>query len=177
MIRIAKNKYFFLLGPYLWHMEVPRLGAELKLQLQAYTIATAPWDPSRICDLHHRLLQCQILIPRERAGIEPKSWWIQFRFLTHWATIGTPRRTNICWTPSKPCSGTLNYHIYMCVCLYIYAEVPYPVGANIYIKLMPQQNLSRCRNNVGSLTHCTMGRTPWDAWYHQTHFTGKIYGC
>ena len=45
-------------------MEVPRLGAELKLQLQAYTTATATPDPSLACDLHHSSRQCQILNPR-----------------------------------------------------------------------------------------------------------------
>ena len=34
------------------HMEVPRLGAELELQL-AYTTAVAVQDPSHVCDLHH----------------------------------------------------------------------------------------------------------------------------
>ena len=33
--------FFWLSGPHLWHMEVPRLGAELELQLPAYTTATA----------------------------------------------------------------------------------------------------------------------------------------
>jgi len=32
-------------------MEVPRQGAELELQLTAYTTATATWDLSRVCDL------------------------------------------------------------------------------------------------------------------------------
>ena len=41
-------------------MEVPRLGVKLELQLPAYTIATAMWDPSHICDLHCSLRQCQI---------------------------------------------------------------------------------------------------------------------
>ena len=40
-------------------MEVPRLGVELELQLPAY--ATAILDLSHICDLHHSLLQHQIL--------------------------------------------------------------------------------------------------------------------
>ena len=31
----------------------PRLGVELELQLPAYTIATAVWDQSCICKLHH----------------------------------------------------------------------------------------------------------------------------
>ena len=46
--------YFFLfLGLHLWHMEVPRLGVKLELQLPAYGTATATPDASCICDLHH----------------------------------------------------------------------------------------------------------------------------
>ena len=43
--------FFFLslflvfLGPCLWHMEVPRLGVELELQLLTYTTAAAMLDP------------------------------------------------------------------------------------------------------------------------------------
>ena len=33
--------FFFFLGPHSRHMEVPRLGAALQLQLPAYTTATA----------------------------------------------------------------------------------------------------------------------------------------
>ena len=33
------------LGPHPWHMEVPRLGIDLELQLLAYTTATATQDP------------------------------------------------------------------------------------------------------------------------------------
>ena len=43
----------FLLGPHLWHMEVPSVGVELELQLQAYAVAAAAQDPSQGCDLHH----------------------------------------------------------------------------------------------------------------------------
>ena len=46
-----------------WHMEVPRLGAELELQLLAYTTATASQEPSPICDLYHSSQQCWILNP------------------------------------------------------------------------------------------------------------------
>ena len=44
-------------------MEVPRLGAELELQLPAYTTATAMPDPSLTCDLSHSFQQHQILNP------------------------------------------------------------------------------------------------------------------
>ena len=45
------------------HMEVPRLGVESELQLQAYTTALATQDLSRVCRLHHSLLQRQSLNP------------------------------------------------------------------------------------------------------------------
>ena len=48
-------------------MEVPRLGAESKLQVLACTTATAAWDPSRICNLHHNSQQYQILNPLSEA--------------------------------------------------------------------------------------------------------------
>ena len=35
------------------HMDVPRLGSKLELQLPGYTIATAIQDLSHIFDLHH----------------------------------------------------------------------------------------------------------------------------
>ena len=38
----------FVLGPHPWHMEVPGLGLESELQLQAYTTVTAKLDPSHI---------------------------------------------------------------------------------------------------------------------------------
>ena len=47
----------------MWHMEVPRLAAELELQLPAYTMATAMQDPSCVCDLHHSSRQHWILNP------------------------------------------------------------------------------------------------------------------
>ena len=55
---LEKEKFFVLfllfcpLGLYLQHMEVPRLGAELELQLSVYTTATAMQDPSHTCGLH-----------------------------------------------------------------------------------------------------------------------------
>ena len=53
--------FFFLfvfLGPHPWHMEVPRLGAQLRLQPSAYARATATRDLSRISNLHHSSQQC-----------------------------------------------------------------------------------------------------------------------
>ena len=58
------NFFLVFLGPHPWHMEVPRLGAELELQLPAYTTATAAWDLSCVCNLRHR---CQLLNPPNEA--------------------------------------------------------------------------------------------------------------
>ena len=44
------------LGLQVWHMEVPRLGVELELQLPAYTTATATQDLSCICNLQPQLM-------------------------------------------------------------------------------------------------------------------------
>ena len=50
-------------GLHPWHMEVPRLGVQLELQLLAYTTATAMPALSRICNSHHSLWQHRILNP------------------------------------------------------------------------------------------------------------------
>ena len=47
---------FSFLGLHLLHVEVPRLGIEMQLQLLADT--TAAEDESHICDLHHSSWQC-----------------------------------------------------------------------------------------------------------------------
>ena len=82
--------FFAFLGPYLQHMEVPRLGVKLELQLLAYTAATATWDPSRVCDLHHSSQQHQIPEPlreaRDQTRILMDTSWIRF----HCATTRTP---------------------------------------------------------------------------------------
>ena len=44
---------FFFLGPHPWHMDSPRLGVLLELQLPACTTATATPDQNCVCDLHH----------------------------------------------------------------------------------------------------------------------------
>ena len=75
--------FFVLLGLHPWHMEVPRLGFELELQLPAYTTATAMPDPSHICSLHHSSWQHRILNPlteaRDRTHILMDTSQIGFR--------------------------------------------------------------------------------------------------
>ena len=73
---------FVFLGPYPWHMEVPRLGEELELQLPAYARATATRAMSRIFDLHHSSQQCQILDPlseaRDHTRVLMDTSWVHY---------------------------------------------------------------------------------------------------
>ena len=59
--------FFFFLGLHLQLMEVPRLGVESELRLEAYTTETATPDLSCICDLQCSLQQCWILNPMSEA--------------------------------------------------------------------------------------------------------------
>jgi len=88
---VLNNFFFFFcfVGPYSWHVEVPRIGVQLELQLPAYITATATQDPSHICDLHHSSWPCWILNPLSEA--RDRTSWIRF----HCATMGTPL-TSIC---------------------------------------------------------------------------------
>ena len=65
------DSFFFFFNLFLQlhpqHMEAPKLGVESELQPQAYTTATATWDPNCSCNLHHRSQQHQILNPRSKA--------------------------------------------------------------------------------------------------------------
>ena len=58
----------------------------IRATLLAYTTATATWDPSRVCNLHHGSWQCQILNPL-RPGIEPTTSWFLVGFVS-----AAPRR-------------------------------------------------------------------------------------
>ena len=56
----------------MWHMEVPGLEVESELQRLACDTATATWDPSCICSLHHSSLQNARSPPMEQGqGLNP----------------------------------------------------------------------------------------------------------
>ena len=82
--------FFFFLGLHPWHIEVPRIGVELKLQLPAYIIATELPDLSHVRNLHHRPQQRWILNPLGKARdwnhILMESSWVQY----HWAIMWNP---------------------------------------------------------------------------------------
>ena len=72
--------YFFLKKTYFFfffffclfratpqHMKIPSLGVKWELQLLASTTASAIWNPSHVCDLHHSSRQYCILSPLSEA--------------------------------------------------------------------------------------------------------------
>ena len=82
---------FAFLGPHLCHMEVPGLGVEWELQLQAYTTVTAMWGPTRICNLYHSSWQCWILNPLSRARDRTQVLMDTSRVHFRSTTIGNPK--------------------------------------------------------------------------------------
>ena len=67
---------------HMWHMEVPRIEAELERQLLAYATATAMPDPSQIYDLNHSSWQRGILNPLSEAGGRGVVSWVLVGFVT-----------------------------------------------------------------------------------------------
>ena len=63
IIEIVLSQLVWGRAPNTWHMEIPRLGINSKLQLLTHATATATRDQSRLCDLHHSSRQHQIPNP------------------------------------------------------------------------------------------------------------------
>ena len=62
-MHMCRGVFVGFLGLHLRHMEVPRLGVKLELQLPGCTTATATLDLNLTCDLHHTSWQLRILNP------------------------------------------------------------------------------------------------------------------
>ena len=83
--------FFFFSGPHSWHMEVSQArGSNQSCSCwPTYTTATAMWDPSWVCDLHHSSWQHWILNPlseaRDQTCILVDTSWVPYC----WATVRT----------------------------------------------------------------------------------------
>ena len=82
--------FFFFLGPHPRHIEIPRLGVKLELQLLAYTTAIATSDSSCICDLHHSSWQCWILNPLSEATDRTHNFMVPSQIRFHSPMMETP---------------------------------------------------------------------------------------
>ena len=80
----------FFLRPHPRHMEVPRLGPKLELQLLAYATTTAMPDPSCICYLHDHSRQHQILNPLSKARDQTLNLMVPSWICFCCAMTGTP---------------------------------------------------------------------------------------
>ena len=81
---------FIFLRLHLWHMEGPRLGVQLQVQILAYTTATATWDPTHSVTYTTVHGNTGPLIHWARLGTEPASSWMLVGFANRWAMMGTP---------------------------------------------------------------------------------------
>ena len=82
--------YFVFLGPRLWHVEVPRLGALSELLPPAYATATTTPYPSSICNLHHSSWQRRILNPLNEARDGTHNLMVPSRISFRCTMMGTP---------------------------------------------------------------------------------------
>ena len=65
--KLLSKLLFAFLGPQPLHMEVPKLGVKLELQLPGYARATTMPDTRGICELHHSSRQRRIPNPLSEA--------------------------------------------------------------------------------------------------------------
>ena len=65
-------------------------GSQARGQIRAAATATATQDPSHVCDLTTAHGDAGSLTHWARPGINPANSWVLVRFLTRWATMGTP---------------------------------------------------------------------------------------
>ena len=91
MLNIFYLFIFCFLGLYQWHMEVPRLGVQSEPQLLVYTTATATWDQSHVCDLHHSSQQCWTLNPLSKARDRTRNLMVPSWICFCCAMMGTPQ--------------------------------------------------------------------------------------
>uniref|UniRef100_A0A4X1VDC6 Uncharacterized protein n=1 Tax=Sus scrofa TaxID=9823 RepID=A0A4X1VDC6_PIG len=94
--------FFCFLGPHPQHMEVPRLGVQSERQLLATATATAMWDPSRVCELHHSSQQRQILNPLSEARDRTLNLMVLSRICFRCAMTGTPKMFLNCFPGASP---------------------------------------------------------------------------
>ena len=74
--------YFLLFSATLVVYGGSHARGRIRATVLGTAIATATWDPSHLCNLHHSSQQSQIPDPLSLAGVEPASSWILVRFVS-----------------------------------------------------------------------------------------------
>ena len=92
--------YYYIFFVFWWGAPtaygISQFRGHIRAGLLAYTITTATWDLSHICDLCHCSWQCQILSPLCEARDWTHSPMDTSRVRYHWAMMRTPVFCN-CW--------------------------------------------------------------------------------
>ena len=115
--------FFFFFGPHLWHMEVPRLGVQSELQLQAYGTATATLNLSHI---HAHTAVCSKAGSLTWGqGLNPHPHGHYVGFLTHWPSMRIPCINFQCMLLF--CRNTKNHSI-----LYICPLISFSIVSDIF---------------------------------------------
>ena len=128
-LRYSKSFFFFFrVTPHASHVEVPRLRIESELHLPAYTTAIAMPDPSHIWNLHHSSGKAGFLTRWARPRIKPVSSWILVKFVTSWATGGTPSESYIVSSTKRQRgsrdSNSITCSVCVCMCLCVCVRMP-----------------------------------------------------
>ena len=105
--------FFFFLCLFVFSRAASEVCGGSQARSLTRATATATWDPSHVCELHHSSRQHRILNPLSRAGVELTTSWFLVRFINHWATTGTSTSkfsvTNLCDSSDKIYFLKINY--------------------------------------------------------------------
>ena len=135
-------------------MEVPRLGVESELQLLPYTTATATWDPSHICSLHHSSQQCQIHNPPSKARDQTHNLMVPSRIHFHCTTMGSPHCVFIYTTFSLSIHLLLDTWLFPCLgnfenaAVNIGVHISFWISVFVFVCIIRSGIVGSCGNSI-----------------------------
>ena len=142
-------------------MEVPRLRVELELQLLAYTTATP--HPSRICNLHHRSWQHQILNPLSKARDQTRN-------------LVVPSWIHFCCTTTGTLKYTLFFKNYLLLQEYVSKVIFFQVINTSYLLFcifkyigMHIKNDFMCKQKITKLPKCPISQKQLRIFLKENH--------
>ena len=112
--------FFCFLGLRSWHIQLPRLGVKLVLQLWAYDTATATQDPSCVCNLNQSSWQCWIPNPLSKVRDQTRILTDTIQIHFHCAAKGA---LSPCYFMLHFSDMHLNLHVKLTFCSFIFQIV------------------------------------------------------